>query len=282
MSSMARPSLHLVTALACEAKPLIDCFGLRKQEQTDYPLFQGQLRDHKVSLVVSGLGAFNAGAASAWLAGRESALGRSQSAVWLNIGVAGHASLAPGEALLVHACRAADEIRSYYPSMVAKWPGKTAALYTLAMPSQDYPADAMIDMEASGYFTAVSRFSTAELIQSIKIISDNQRSNLEKLSPTVISDLIQSRITELCSFIDNLLAIARLPQPADYLHLISHLHASVSHRAQYARLIEHLSATGGLDEQLQQALGQANTIAEVLAMLRERRDQQVPVLNGVD
>ena len=93
-------TLNLMVALSCEAKPLIDFYGLKKRSSSGFSLFCREA-DHKysfdINLVVSGIGSQNMLPACAWLAAKTE-LG---SCVWLNIGTAGHANLSLGEIVRV-------------------------------------------------------------------------------------------------------------------------------------------------------------------------------------
>ena len=63
--------------------------------------------------------------------------------------------------------------RSWYPPLVAGLPGHATQVTTFDASVETYPADTVCDMEASAYFACATRFSTAELVQCYKVVSDN-------------------------------------------------------------------------------------------------------------
>jgi hypothetical protein len=58
-------------------------------------------------------------------------------------------------------------------------------------------------MEASAFFETASRFSSAELVQCIKIISDNPSQQIGR-DKARISELINAHIVQLASFAKSL------------------------------------------------------------------------------
>ena len=93
---MDRALVHLIAALPAEVKPLISRFNLQRvQPDRVFPVY----RNRHISLVVSGVGKVNAAAASAFLYALN---GFPNSAVWINLGIAGHKDLALGDAVLAH------------------------------------------------------------------------------------------------------------------------------------------------------------------------------------
>ena len=73
----------------------------------------------------------------------------------------------------------------------------------------------MCDMESSGFFTAASRFSTVEFIHSLKVISDNPATDINRLNPKTIGGLIENNL-ELIETVAGLLqgiAMTHLTQP---------------------------------------------------------------------
>ena len=51
------------------------------------------------------------------------------------------------------------------------------SLVTLDQPDPSYKQRGIMDMEASGFFSTACRFGSAELIQVLKVISDNRRND---------------------------------------------------------------------------------------------------------
>jgi hypothetical protein len=87
----------------------------------------------------------------------------------------------------------ADDGRRYYPAPAAgdELPG--SACRTLSQPSEDYSDTCLFDMEASGFMYASLRFSSAELVRSLKVVSDNRHHKTGRDRHRV-SALVQSNI----------------------------------------------------------------------------------------
>src|SRR3989304_3879721 len=103
--------MHLICALLCEARPLIDCHDLRHIPQAD--LFQCYARrDGSMTLTVSGPGKTNTAAAVSYTHTLFNSL---PGDAWLNIGIAGHRALAIGTPILAHRIEDAGSGQCWYP-----------------------------------------------------------------------------------------------------------------------------------------------------------------------
>jgi hypothetical protein len=97
-------------------------------------------------------------------------------------------------------------------------------------------------MEASGFYATACRFTTAELVQVVKVISDNQTHPLSGLNAAIIEQLIAARLVLIEQMIDQLAELNRelkswQTEPATYRQLLDHWRFSVSERHQlYDRL----------------------------------------------
>ena len=228
-----------VCALHCEAKPVIDFYRLKKShDDTAFDLYTA---DNMVC-VISGIGKIASAAASAWVAAK---IQPQASLAWINLGIAGCASHPIGSPLLINQIIDGDSGKRFYPAPVkrSKIPGN--ACMTLSQPSEAYHPDYLYDMEASGFIAAALRFSTSELTQSIKIVSDNQWHKAGK-QRQLTSDLIQQNI----DVIDNLAAYlleldrelqARAIDDALWQQILAAAHFSQTQKKRLQVLIAYLS-----------------------------------------
>lgn len=191
--------LRLVVALAPEARPLVERYRLRRDPETEgFPVF----RRDPVALVVSGVGKAAAAGAAAFL---HLATGGERDAVWLNVGVAGHATLPVGTPVLAHAVRDRASGRSWYPPLVFAPPCATDDVVTVDRPETVYGAPGAFDMEASGYLAAAGRFATAELVHCLKIVSDGPAAPAKRLEGRDLARLVGDatpvidRVVALCA-----------------------------------------------------------------------------------
>lgn len=178
--------LNLVTALPGEARPLIDAFRLKRiLPEAPFAVYRGA----DVFLIVSGIGAVASACAVGFLRGQMDA-----PAAWLNVGIAGHANLAVGEAMLANKITDAAAGRNWYPPRVFPWAGRDGALVTVPRPRTAYAAGEGYDMEAAGFYPAACRFAGAELVQCLKIISDGPMSPVFDLDNKTVSSLVHGRM----------------------------------------------------------------------------------------
>jgi nucleoside phosphorylase len=181
--------IHLICALKCEARPLIQHYDLKHNGNTE--LFNSYLSiGNELTLTITGPGMANAAAGTCYAHDHFNT--RSTDA-WLNIGVAGHQSIDVGQAVLARLIQKTGTDQVWSPQIEFKPPCQTAELLTLEKPCNNY-ADRMYDMEAAGFYTAASRYATKGLIHSLKIISDNAAHPAQELSASCVEGLICDRI----------------------------------------------------------------------------------------
>ena len=197
--------LHITCALKPEARPLLDYFKLR-------PASAGAGIHHNsdsgISLTVSGIGK---SAAAAAVARTREHFKAGRSHAWLNLGIAGHASLPVGQAVLVKKITDDASGQTWFPSRVFTSTLPAHDLLTLDNPGSNYRNE-LFDMECAGFFRAASKHATLELVQSLKIISDNCDQPMEGINPALISRLIGQNLPVIEEVVEQLLAPAQLLQ----------------------------------------------------------------------
>ena len=179
-----------VAALHCEARPVIDFYRLKKAHaKTPFDIYRGD----EMTCVVSGIGKVASAAACGWLAGasRDAA-----SLAWINLGCAGAALHEIGAAFTLDKITDADSGQSYYPASIAPSSLPFSPCLTLSRPGEDYREDTLFDMEASGFVYSALRFSSAELVQAIKVVSDNRERQTGK-NREAVSQLIAAHIESI-------------------------------------------------------------------------------------
>lgn len=276
---MTSTTLNIITALACEAKPLIDLYRLSKVHSRPFDFYTGIKEDsqsgeqYSVQLLVCGIGTLNMAAACGWLAAQTT----DSNSVWLNVGSAGHKKLATGEIARIH--RAVDIVsgRSHYPAMTAKWPDLSSALITYQTECNDYPEDALVDMEGSAFFSVAIKFASTECVQSLKVVSDNDQESVERLNATLITQLIEPHANTVDEFATRLLKLLPngVEQPNE-LSLIAHLHSTVSQRQQYLEVISKLRS---LHQFKPEMIANASTVPQLLKQLQQHLDSVCPTLS---
>jgi adenosylhomocysteine nucleosidase len=201
--------IDIVTALHCEAKPLITKFNLKKDTaSTKFDLF----RSSDVSLIVSGMGKIRSAAATTFLLHT----GGVPEAV-VNIGICGSANAhwKLGSLFVINKVTDHASGREFYPDLVYKFGLEESAVETFDKPVVMENISGMdlglVDMEASGFFQSASLFLESHRIVCLKIISDFLE--LSNISKDFISGLIGKNVPSIEKVL-SVLKRAYRPAPA--------------------------------------------------------------------
>lgn len=274
--------LNFVTALSCEAKPLIDYYGLVKQSYTAFPHFfkpSCEQHSYNINLVVSGIGMQSMATACGWLSGVSS----NEPAVWLNIGTAGHATLQLGEIVRVVCATQANANTSHFPPLVAKWAGVNAPLISSTAPVSRYPEQSLVDMEASAFFVAAKRFASAELVQALKVVSDNKENSIEQLNAAKLSAFIAERMNAIHEFSETLLELAAAEKFIPQIPQFSHqLHSTHSQTQQFKDLTNKLVNLCIDKQEINNIIYKAVNMKALLAQLKVKHATLIPDLKIVN
>ncbi len=262
---------HLIVALPEEAKPLVARFGLkRRMQDTAFTVYE----KNALCLTVSGVGKT---AAAAGVAYSHVVFGKQPGSIWLNVGTAGHASCELGCALLAHKITDADSGRRWYPPFTFTAPCASADLWTVARPEADYPNAGLYDMEAAGFYESATRFTTAELVQCIKIVSDNRSSPVARFGASQVYHRIEQQlplIDDLIERLQELAACVEVPEPRLYRRCVERWHFSAHERIRLKRLLQRWDAlTSGGAWLPGETSGCPQTGKDVLIWLRCQVDQ---------
>ena len=180
--------VNFVVALSCEAKPIISHFNLRKRDSTLFKVYSNQ--DHSIRLIISGIGSSASLKATKHLASVSK--DDTSTTAWLNIGIGGHKDLPLATAILAQRIVDSKTGQSWFPQLVFDPPCLTASVKTVEKPDFNYPDDNVVEMEASGFYSAAESYSTREIIHCMKIISDNSQSlSRPPLTETMVDELVK-------------------------------------------------------------------------------------------
>lgn len=194
--------MNFVVALPAEAKPIINHLGLTKQHlPSPFALFG----DKTYQLVVSGIGKQNIAHAVSFLHGRKTC----QNTPWLNVGLAGHGNAATGEAFQIAKYTDQQNEKTGYPPQIFSTPLHKTFLKTCNQPSSEYHSNTAYDMEGSAFFESAYRYSTTELVQSIKIISDNPQNPVSHFDKSLVHSLISPQLPKILSLSEEMIRAAK-------------------------------------------------------------------------
>lgn len=197
--------MNFVVAFMGEAQPIIDFYQLKKTQHTQYSLYQNDQH----SLVISGLSRENASTATRYLGN----LAGSQNLGWINIGVAGHGNLAKGEVFICGKIEDDQKDECFYPPQVFNHSICVSSLTTCSKPAVEYEKEMGYDMEAHAFYNTASQFSIRELVQVIKIVSDNPSSPLPEFNPKDAPGMIGRHLRQIDGLIGQMEQASASLQP---------------------------------------------------------------------
>lgn len=224
-----KPKIFIYTALPCEAKPLVEHFGLKKAT-TIQPFAVYFNKD--ICLTVTGVGK---SAMAAGVAYTQALFTFVEHPVLVNIGIAGHKYHDVGSLFLIDKITDFDSKKSHYPPLVFTPSCPTAGLQTVSRPQLVYDSQHLCDMEASAFYEAAVRFSSGELIHCLKIISDNELRPAENIQPKQVSQLIAAHTSTIETLLAESSRLARLLTIPDFKlfeQLTQRYHFTVSEQGQ--------------------------------------------------
>ena len=181
-----RMEINIVVAMKREAKPLINYWKLKKRDESKKIFFN---KRKKINLIISGIGKKKAEHATEVLAKKTTI-----KSFFLNIGIAGHKDLKLGDIVLVSKVTDNKSKYNWYPTLLWKTKIQKIPLITVGFPKIRYTTNFLYDMEAAGFFKKARKYVGPEMVQSIKIISDNKDSSILNISSKKIENWIENKI----------------------------------------------------------------------------------------
>ncbi|NOY83436.1 MAG: hypothetical protein GXO96_01195 [Nitrospirae bacterium] len=236
--------IHIVVALIHEALTLITHYKM-KTLRGKHPFII--YKSGEITLIVSGIGKSSAAAAVGYLQALNRENGPS---AWLNIGIAGHQQLPIGQGFIAHRIQDRANGRTYYPPQVLPFSLPSNNLITVDCVEKDYRENSAYDMEAAAYYSAAIRSSTAEFVQSYKVVSDNPQAPVTKITKTFVNTLIENRIHEIKNLIATLRSAIKpyreihAPHP-QFDTLIQRWHFTETQKVQLKQLLQRTQVLFG-------------------------------------
>ena len=273
--------LTIMVALHCEAKPFIDAYRLKKVDSKPFDHYQNiDYVGLNIDLVVSGIGALAMASAVGWIGakGVNDNVKRQSQRIWVNLGTAGHISQPLGSLLLVHGVGDEVQQKCHYPPLVAKWHGASDSVLSVSSPCTQYPDGAAVDMEAYAFFTSALRFSDAEFVQSLKVVSDNQESGIEGLNAAKLTEFMSANLLGIKTYINELVLISRpIFSPEFDIDKLLEIKGTHSHRLQVIELVKKLSVMNTLDKISEQVFSCAS-LKDVLLIMNKELSLAIPTI----
>lgn len=234
MKANPSPRTFIYIALPCEAKPIIDFYRLKKDTSIkSFAVFS----ENEICLAITGIGKT---AMAAGIAYTQALFSSASNPVMLNVGIAGHKYHPIGSMFLIDKITDGDSDRRYYPQLVFTPPCPTNSLQTAAKPQLTYPPSHLCDMEASAFYETATRFTCGELIQCLKIVSDNESCPAHNIQPKQVSELISAQLPTIATILTKLTQLAELLNPPEFAkfdQLLSKYHFTVNEQLQLKKLL---------------------------------------------
>ena len=262
--------LRLVVALPCEAAPIIRLLSLHPiAGEHPFRIYHDENRLHW--LIVSGVGRHAAGIATAYLAGLSQA---NKAVAWLNVGVAGHATISLGEIRAAHKITDTTLGTAYYPPTIFEGI-KTEALVTMSEPESLIAAKMLVDMEGSGFYSAASNFAAPELVHCLKIVSDHGVQAGQRFSKTAVTLLIDKQLPAIETTAEQLLDLSstfatRWAAPAYLKVVLAEYHFDSKQKGQLRQLLQRWQVLLEEEDVVAYIWKYAATGQEVINCLTER------------
>ncbi|MAI60714.1 MAG: hypothetical protein CMM92_06820 [Rickettsiales bacterium] len=186
--------IHFIVATSSESKLIIKKLKLKKiQPSSGFDFFYND----NFSMTITGLGKINSALGVAHTFFKFKNLSNN---IWINIGLAGHEKEKIGTLILVDKIYDDETKKSMYPFFIKDYKIKKLNCTCYAKPNLNYDKS-LSDMESSGFFLSANKYSTKELIHSLKIISDNKYDKIDFNNTKNIERLFEKNFDQIMNFI---------------------------------------------------------------------------------
>ena len=211
----SRLKMNFVVALQSEANPIIDHFEMKRESNSPFPRYSNL--PHR--LIVTGIGRLRCAAATGLLM----AYGRSYEA-WLNFGFAGHAILEKGTTFQAHKISDDSSPYCHYPPLLLRTKFPTSHLRTVSRPETKYMESCGYDMEAHAFCSTAYQHSTRELVQVVKVVSDNPNNCISKIDRKEMEALLFSQMKLIHEFVNQLDSLAdEIAEPSEISSMLAEI-----------------------------------------------------------
>ena len=258
--------MNFLVALQPEARPLIEKFKLKKRNGSNpFPVFENESH----CLAISGIGRIQSAAATGYLLGRLD--GRPQAMI--NLGIAGHGLLmwVLIPLLVFHS----QEKGTYYPPAVLESKISKSGLQTMDAPEKDYLEPIGYDMEAHAFCSIAYQSITRELVQVIKVVSDNPSAPLADFNPKFATDLLFANLSHIEEISEQLEGLEReISMDPLILGMLAEirakLHCTATQVHQLERILQQAHALGMAQNEIRSLIKSSTHTKNLLSSLAEK------------
>ena len=264
------PSLFVFCALLSEAKALIQQWSLKKNpDKHPFTLFA----DEERVVVITGMGGVTMAAAVAYVLALFPCR---QQPLLLNLGIAGHRLHSLGSLFLADKIINTDSGKKFYPQLPFAFNCGTITVASVAKSQIGYPEDYLYDMEAAAFYEIAAKFSSSELVHSLKIVSDNSQSPIENISESAVEQWVTAALVSINALIAGLHSVRQSLPQLDYRldeQLLAQFHFTAANAAKLKSLLLNWRLlNAGRELNWQEA--EAKNAKELLVWLQRQMDGQ--------
>lgn len=145
-----------------------------------------------------------------------------ESPILINLGIAGHRSEAIGTLCLGHKIIDKETGRCFYPQMPFDVNCSTYEVVTHGQPHTDYRESGLYDMEAAGFYELAVKFSSNELIQVAKIVSDNMHSSVANIAESVVEEWVRGQVSAVDELVSGLIDLRCIGMSSEEIRELYH------------------------------------------------------------
>jgi nucleoside phosphorylase len=188
----------IISALKSESQPIIDSFGLKRNNSFPFPVYQNQ----NISQLIVGVGKKN-------VEQRISSFFdyyKSKNMYFINIGIAGggKANSKIGELYLINKIIDKQTKKHFFPDILAN---STIDEHSITTVNQSVSNGAgsyttLVDMEASAIYQACMKRVATHQISFLKIVSDYMDEDMFALNKRMIQSLVMNKIEVIRTYIE--------------------------------------------------------------------------------
>lgn len=201
--------------------------------------------------------------------------GKPEAPILINLGIAGHRSEAIGTLCLGHKIIDTETGRCFYPQMPFNVNCPTYQVFTYGQPHTDYREGSLYDMEAAGFYEVAVKFSSSELIQVVKIVSDNLYSSVANIRNPLIEEWVECQLDAIDALVMDLIGLRNITLhevSALYQQLIDRFHFTVNRSLKLKALLHRWRLLRG-EQELAWACLNLRNAEEVLNWLECQLDE---------
>ena len=198
---------------------------------------------------------------------------------WLNFGLAGHGTLALGTAFLANRVLDDGDENAFYPTQLLDHDFRILSPADLLLSRLRLPRSRLVMIWKRPLFAREHPLSSIrELIQVVKIVSDNPNHPVGSFDRSSVGALIEGALPTILPLVDQLEELAHKIAPSpDLTELVdsglAHHPFSETQRHQLRKLLTHAHTLGFPGEDALEAVTGAKSARQAISELRESMEQ---------